>query len=82
MKHKNIGDSFDDFLEDEGILGQVEKAAAKAHKEYMEAVEKYGLDKIKDRWGHSNKRYMSDSFFAGFYAGRDYQEEIIRKEKI
>ena len=29
MKHKNIGDSFDSFLEDEGILEQVEDIAIK-----------------------------------------------------
>ena len=29
MKHKNIGDSFDSFLEDEGILEKVEEVAIK-----------------------------------------------------
>ena len=29
MKHKNIGSEFDDFLKDEGILAEVEKAAIK-----------------------------------------------------
>ena len=29
MKHKNIGDSFDSFLKDEGILEQVEDIAIK-----------------------------------------------------
>ena len=29
MKHKNIGDSFDSFLRDEGILEEVEKVAIK-----------------------------------------------------
>jgi predicted XRE-type DNA-binding protein len=29
MKHKNIGDSFDDFLESEGILEEVEAVATK-----------------------------------------------------
>ena len=29
MKHKNIGSNFDDFLQDEGILAEVEKAAIK-----------------------------------------------------
>ena len=29
MKHKNIGDSFDSFLEDEGILEEVEEVAIK-----------------------------------------------------
>jgi DNA-binding Xre family transcriptional regulator len=29
MKHKNIGDSFDSFLENEGILEQVENVAIK-----------------------------------------------------
>lgn len=29
MKHKNIGDSFDSFLENEGILEQVEDIAIK-----------------------------------------------------
>ncbi len=29
MKHKNIGSKFDDFLREEGILAEVEKAAIK-----------------------------------------------------
>jgi DNA-binding Xre family transcriptional regulator len=29
MKHKNIGSNFDDFLQDEGILAEVETAAIK-----------------------------------------------------
>ena len=29
MTHKNVGSSFDDFLEDEGILEQVEEVATK-----------------------------------------------------
>jgi antitoxin HicB len=29
MKHKNIGSKFDDFLQEEGILAEVEKAAIK-----------------------------------------------------
>ncbi|GAG78626.1 unnamed protein product, partial [marine sediment metagenome] len=49
-----------------------EKAAHKANKKYVKAIEEYGLDKINDGWGQTTKRYMSDAFFAGFYAGRDY----------
>lgn len=29
MKHKNIGSNFDDFLQEEGILAKVERAAIK-----------------------------------------------------
>jgi DNA-binding Xre family transcriptional regulator len=29
MKHKNIGSNFDDFLQDEGILAEVETSAIK-----------------------------------------------------
>jgi antitoxin HicB len=29
MKHKNVGSDFDDFLREEGILAEVEKAAIK-----------------------------------------------------
>ena len=29
MKHKNIGSNFDDFLQDQGILAEVETAAIK-----------------------------------------------------
>jgi len=29
MKHKNIGSNFDDFLQDEGILAEVETCAIK-----------------------------------------------------
>lgn len=29
MKHKNIGDSFDSFLEEEGIIDEVEEVAIK-----------------------------------------------------
>lgn len=36
MKHKNIGDSFDSFLEDEGILEEVEKVAIKRKENIME----------------------------------------------
>jgi len=57
---------------DKSYLSEDENAALRAHNEYMEAVEKYGLDNMEDGWGQSRKRYMSDSFFAGFYAGRDY----------
>lgn len=35
MKHKNIGDSFDSFLEDEGILEEVEKVAIKRKENIM-----------------------------------------------
>jgi len=52
-----------------------EKAAHKANKEYLKAVDKYGLDAIIDGFGQDRKRYMSDAFFAGFYKGRDYQRE-------
>ncbi|MDO9529609.1 MAG: hypothetical protein Q7J27_10680 [Syntrophales bacterium] len=29
MKHKNIGSKFDDFLEEEGLLGEIEEKALK-----------------------------------------------------
>ena len=29
MKHKNIGSKFDDFLEEEGLIGEVEEKALK-----------------------------------------------------
>lgn len=29
MKHKNIGDNFDDFLEEDGVLDEVEEVATK-----------------------------------------------------
>lgn len=41
-----------------------EKAAAKAWKEYHKAIEEYNL-------GENNY----NSFFAGFYAGMNYQKE-------
>ena len=49
-----------------------EQAAAKAVKEYETAIDEFGLDDIQDGHGQTNKRYMIDSFYAGFYAGRDY----------
>ncbi len=52
-----------------------EKAAQEAAKEYKKAIDKYKLDEIEDGHRQSRKRYMIDSFFAGFYAGRDYQKE-------
>lgn len=56
------------------FLTKDEKAASKAVEEYGAAISEYGLDKIEDGWGQSKKRYMLDSFYAGFYAGRDYQK--------
>ncbi len=50
-----------------------EKAARKALQEYVQAIDKYGLDKAIDGHSQSTKRYMIDAFFAGFYAGRDYK---------
>lgn len=47
MKHKNIGDSFDSFLEDEGILEEVEKVAIKriVALQLVEEMEKKKLSK-------------------------------------
>jgi len=56
-----------------------EKAAVKYAKEYHEAIIKYGLDDIVDGHGQSTKRYMMDSFYSGFYAGRDYIREKYMK---
>ncbi len=53
-------------------------AAAREMKKYMEAVDKYNLDNIQDGHGQSHKRYMSDSFFSGFYAGRNYERDKRR----
>ena len=52
-----------------------EKNVAKAWKKYHKAIKKYELDNIKDRNHNSTIDYMYDSFFAGFYAGRDYMKE-------
>ena len=52
-----------------------EKGCAKALKEYIEAVKKYDLDAVADGHSQSTQRYMSDSFIAGFYAGRDHQRQ-------
>lgn len=52
-----------------------ETAAVKAVKEYHDAIKKYGLDDIRDGHEQDKIRYMMDSFYAGFYAGRDYQKE-------
>ena len=53
-------------------MSKDELAAADAWKEYHAAIEKYQLD---DKGAnHSNKDYQYDGFFAGFYAGRDYQK--------
>jgi len=49
-----------------------EKAAQKATKEYAEAIDKHKLDDIENGWGQDRKRYMLDSFYCGFYAGRNY----------
>ena len=56
-----------------------ERAARKAAKEYEKAIDECRLDKIDDGWGQSHKRYMLDSFYSGFYAGRDYMVESILK---
>jgi len=54
-----------------------EAECAKANKVYMKAVRKYHLHKIRDGHGQGTKRYMSDSFISGFYAGRDYLAQLI-----
>jgi len=58
-----------------------EKAAHIANKEYLKAIDEYGLGKIEDGWGQSSKRYMSDAFFAGFYTGRDYERDKNEQQK-
>jgi len=47
MKHKNIGGSFDEFLEDEGILESVEKVAINrvVALQLQEAMEKNKIKK-------------------------------------
>ena len=59
-----------------------ERAAKEAAKEYHKAIKKFGLDNIQDGWGQSKRRYMMDSFYAGFYAGRDYERDKITDQKI
>ena len=49
-----------------------EKAAAKIWKEYHAAIKELKLDDKGVSW--PNIEYMHDGFFAGFYAGRDYQK--------
>jgi len=56
-----------------------EKAARNAAIEYNKAIDKYGLDDIEDGWGQDHKRYMNDAFYAGFYRGRDFHRELLRK---
>lgn len=53
-------------------MNKDEDAAADAWKQYNAAIEKYKLDD-KGTY-YSNKDYQHDGFFAGFYAGRDYQK--------
>jgi len=53
-------------------MSKDEDAAALAWKEYHAAIEKYRLD--DKGCHHASKDYMYDGFFAGFYAGRDYQK--------
>ena len=50
-----------------------EKGAEKAWKEYHKAIKEFSLDEIPEHQGY-RVNYMYDSFFAGFYAGRDYQK--------
>jgi len=47
MKHKNIGDSFDDFLKDEGFLEEVENIAFKRVVAYQlrEAMRKKNISR-------------------------------------
>jgi len=47
VKHKNIGQSLDDFLEEEGILEEVEEAAIKRVLAYQieQLMEEQGLTK-------------------------------------
>jgi DNA-binding Xre family transcriptional regulator len=47
MKHKNIGDSFDDFLKDEGLLDEVEHIAFKRVVAYQlrEAMRKKNISR-------------------------------------
>lgn len=53
-------------------MSKDEDAAAKEWKEYHDAVKEMGLDDKGVNW--PNIEYMYDGFFAGFYAGRDYQK--------
>jgi len=55
-------------------MSEDEKAAEKAAFEYADAIDKHGLDKVDDGHAQSVKRYMIDSYYAGFYQGRDYAE--------
>jgi len=59
-----------------------ERAAKEAAKEYHKAIKEFGLDNIQDGWGQSKRRYMMDSFYAGFYSGRDYQRDKASDKKI
>ena len=49
MRHKNIGGSFDDFLKDEGILGEVEDVAIKrvVALQIREEMKKKNISKTK-----------------------------------
>ena len=60
-----------------------ERGAQVAWEEYHKAIKKYGLDDMAgvDAWHKNIIGYMSDGFFAGFYAGRDYQRGIEGDEK-
>ena len=55
MKHKNIGDSFDSFLEDEGILEKVEEVAIK--KSYCTPTEGGNAEKkiVQETYGRNNE---------------------------
>lgn len=53
-----------------------EEAAAEAWKEFHKAIKEFELDDMQDGWhqeGHVG--YMYDAFFAGFYKGRDFNDE-------
>lgn len=55
MKHKNIGDSFDSFLEDEGILEEVKKVAIKRNEK--ETGEKLYIKILDPLVGVEMKKY-------------------------
>ena len=66
MRQRNMGEK------------QMDEQGCKiANRKYMKAVRKYRLHKIRDGHGQGTKRYMSDGFISGFYAGRDYIAESI-----
>ena len=45
IKHKNLGDSFDSFLEDEGILDEVEAVAiTNVRRQFKTDLSGYGME--------------------------------------